>query len=202
MARARLPLKLPLTGARISLDALQEADIAALDGFFRRPDQLYFYVPAPVMPRTVAQLRKTMAEWNDCRHNFTFAIRHEGQLAGLVHLDDVDLVNGSAELGIAITEPEARGKGLAAEAIRTMLDYAFGELRLERIMARIIDGNEPSLKLFTGIGFVKEGQMRHVVRRSGAWLDMHVFSLLSSEWASLSAAESRQAPGQDLVGRD
>lgn len=196
MAKARLPLQLPLTGNRLRLDALQEADLAALDRFFRSSPDLYFYVPTPVFPRTAAQLRKNMADWNDCRQNYTFAIRFRDRLAGLIHLDDVDWVNGRAELGIALTEPEARGKGLAAEAIGLMLAYAFDELRLERITARIIDGNEPSVHLFTGLGFVREGRLRHFVRRGGAFLDMHVFGLLAADWQSLRAAAAAASAGE------
>lgn len=201
MAKSRLPQDLPLVGSRIRIDALREDDFAALDGFFRRPEDLYFYVPTPVFPRTAAQLHKNMADWNDCRHNFTFAIRNAGQLAGLVHLDDVDMVNGSAEIGIAITEPAARGQGLAAEAIRLMLAYAFGELRLQRITARIIDGNEPSIKLFTGIGFVHEGRLRSAVRRGGRFLDMHVLGLLASEWLALQMPAAAGKPTGEDLGR-
>lgn len=201
MAKARLPQDLPLVGRRIRIDALQEADLPLLDGFFRRSEDLYFYVPTPVFPRTAAQLRKNMADWNDCRRNFTFAIRSGDELAGLIHLDDVDLINGNAEIGIAITSPESRGKGLAGEAIRLMLAYAFGELRLERVTARIIDGNEPSMHLFASIGFIHEGQLRHFVRRSGAFLDMHVFGLLASDWQSLGARTAAGEPAGEDLGR-
>ncbi len=184
MAKARLPVNLPLQGKRVRLDALNEEDLAELRSFFRNPASLYYYVPSPVFPRTLTQLRKNMADWHDNRSYFTFAIRAGEQLAGLLHLDSVDYINGNAEIGIAITNTESRGQGFAAEAISLMLDYAFGELRLERITARIIDGNEPSLKLFRGLGFTQEGQLRHYVRRNNNWHDLHVFGLLSSEWAN------------------
>lgn len=183
MAKARLPVNLPLQGKRVHLDALNEDDLPVLRSFFRDPAALYYYVPSPVFPRTLAQLRKNMADWHDNRQYFTFAIRAGEQLAGLLHLDSVDYTNGNAEIGIAITNTESRGQGFASEAISLMLDYAFGELRLERITARIIDGNEPSLKLFRGLGFTHEGRLRHFVRRGNSWHDMHVFSILSSEWA-------------------
>jgi len=184
MAQTRKQITWPLIEGDTRLDALTEADLPLLDRFFRNPIDLYYYVPTPVFPRTQAQLRKMMADWSDYRRFYTFAIRNGDQLAGMLHMDDVDLVNGHAEIGIALTDPSARGKGLAAQAIRIMLKYAFEELGLVRITARIIDGNEPSRKLFTGLGFVHEGAMRQFVRRGGSHLDMHIYGLLASEWQS------------------
>lgn len=200
MSQIKIPAEWPLIDGPILLDALNEADFPMLDGFFRRPQDLYYYVPTPVFPRTAAQLRKMMADWSDYRRNFTFAIRNSGQLAGLLHLDDVDLVNGHAEIGIALTDPAARGRGLAAKAIQVMLRYAFLELGLSRITARIIDGNEPSRKLFNNLGFVHEGTLRQYVLRNGSHLDMHVYGLLRSEWQSLlpTLARSGHSAGQDL----
>ena len=199
MTQARKPIKWPLIEGPIQLDALSEDDFPLLDTFFRRPQDLYYYVPTLVFPRTPAQLRKMMGDWSDYRRFYTFAIRNHGRLAGLLHIDDVDLINGHAEIGIALTDPEARGQGLAARAIRIMVRYAFEELGLVRITARIMDGNVPSQKLFTGLGFVHEGTMRQFVRRSGSHLDMHIYGLLRSDAASLlAAADSGHPAGQDF----
>jgi len=184
MTQTRKQIDWPLIDGDVRLDALTDADLPLLDGFFRRPNDLYYYVPTPVFPRTRAQLRKMMADWSDYRRYYTFAIRSGDLLVGLLHMDDVDQVNGHAEIGIALTDPSARGQGLAGRAIRIMLRYAFEELGLIRITARIIDGNEPSRKLFTGLGFIHEGTMRQFVRRGGSHLDMHVYGLLASEWQS------------------
>jgi RimJ/RimL family protein N-acetyltransferase len=204
MPHSSKKIELPLIGDSVILDALSEDDFPSLEGFFRRPQDLYYYVPTPVFPRTAAQLRKMMADWNDLRRNYTFAIRSEGRLVGLLHLDDVDAINGHAEFGIALTEPSARGHGLAAQAIGVMLRYVFLELGLERITARIIDGNEPSIKLFSGLGFVHEGALRHFVLRGGEYLDMHVYGLLRSEWHSFlpMSARSGHTPGNHLRSGD
>lgn len=204
MKRFKKQIELPLVGETVYLDALTEDDFRALDSFFRRPQDLYYYIPTPVFPRTAAQLRKMMADWSDFRKNFTFAIRFEDHLAGLLHLDDVDTINGHAEIGIALTDPSMRGRGIAAQAINVMLRYAFLELGLERITARIIDGNEPSKKLFTGLGFVHEGVMRHFVLRGGKYLSMHIYGLIRSDWQSLlpAATLGGHPAGENLGGRD
>lgn len=187
MPQSKKSIEWPLTDGSLILDALQESDLPFLEGFFRRPSDLYYYVPTLVFPRTVAQLRKNMTDWSDFRRYYTFAIRQDGKLYGLLHMDDVDWVNGHAEIGIAITEPQARGKGIASGAIRLMLRYAFEELGLHRITARIIDGNQPSQQLFKSLGFVHEGVIREFVRRGGQFLDLHVYGLLLSDWQSLPA---------------
>jgi RimJ/RimL family protein N-acetyltransferase len=174
--------KLPLTGPRLSLTAYNGDDLAALLPFFQDISSLRYYLPTTIRPFNLEQLEGLLSGWNDGQSNFVFAIRHEGQICGLVNLDDLDFPNSHAEIGIAITTRLQRGQGFASEALGLLLDFAFGELNLQRIWCRIISGNEPSVRLFTRAGFVQEGVLRRHVRRSGDFRDMLVYGLLRDEY--------------------
>ena len=175
---------LPLQGPRVQLTALQESDLADLRPFFQDMSSLIYYIPTTARPLNDGQLRKLLDDWNDGIENFVFAVRFQGRLVGLVNLDGLDWPNSHVEIGIALTDPAARGQGLAKETVSLLLRYCFLELGLHRVWARIIEENSPSLKLFSALGFRKEGTLRQHVLRSGQYRDMHLFSLLREEWAA------------------
>ena len=169
---------LPLTGERIQLTALEAADFPSLLPFFQDMAALAYYIPTTARPLNREQLVELLADWNDGRESFVFAVRDAQQIVGLVNLDGLDWANSHAEIGIALTSQSARGQGYAYEALSLLIDFAFRELGLHRLWARIIDGNEPSLKLFAKLGFQLEGRMTGHVRRRGEFRDMLIFGLV------------------------
>jgi RimJ/RimL family protein N-acetyltransferase len=178
MMTGQSPISLPLRGLRVELTALEPGDLETLLPFFQDMASLFYYIPTTARPLNFAQLQATLADWNDGIENFVFGIRTEGKLAGLINLDGLDWPNGHTEIGIALTESGFRGKGLAAEAMQLLIDYAFGELGLHRIWARIIEDNLPSIHLFESLGFRQEGRMLEHVLRRGQYRDMLIYGLL------------------------
>lgn len=174
--------KLPLIGSRVKLCAYQEKDLQSLLPFFEDVSVLRYYLPTTVRPMNEPQLRNMLKDWNEGDLNYVFTLMQGDQVLGLINLDGLDPHNSHAEIGIAITDRAARGQGLAEEGLRLMLDYAFGELNLNRIWCRVISGNEPSLKLFTKVGFSHEGLLRRHVFRNGDYRDMQILGLLRSEY--------------------
>jgi len=52
---------------------------------------------------------------------------------GVIALSPIDKANKSAELFIMLGRPAFEGRGLAVDALRVVLCYAFVELRLNRV---------------------------------------------------------------------
>lgn len=63
------------------------------------------------------------------------------------------------EVGYIIV-PDGRGRGLAREGVRAVVDYAFAHLAARRIWADIDPDNRPSIKLLEALGFEREGYLR------------------------------------------
>ncbi len=171
--------KLPLHGQRLDLTALEEADLPALQPFFQDIASLTYYIPTTARPLNANQLKLLLADWNDGLENFVFAIRFQDRLIGLVNLDGLDWPNGHTEIGIALTSIPDRGHGLAGEALNLLISYAFEELGLHRIWARIIEDNTSSIRLFEKLGFQLEGRLKQHVLRRGRYRDMLVYGLLA-----------------------
>ncbi len=172
---------LPLRSERVELTALESSDMPYLRSFFQDMTSLYYYIPTTARPINLLQLEKLLADWNDGLESFVFAVRQDGRLIGLVNIDGLDWANSHAEVGIAITNEDARGQGLAMEALQLLMRYAYCELGLHRLWARIIEDNAPSIKLFERLSFTREGTLNEHVYRHGQYRDMLIYGHLRQE---------------------
>ena len=69
-------------------------------------------------------------------------------------------IDGRSEVEVAYLLARAHwGQGLATEAARAILDYAFDELHLSRLICLIDPANEASVKVATKIGMALEREM-------------------------------------------
>lgn len=99
-------------------------------------------------------------------------------------LRDVDRVNGSAEVSIFMFRGNW-GRGLGTDAINVLLDFGFGELRLERIYLQVFDYNPRAIRSYEKSGFVREAVLRRSRFHRGAHHDVIVMAVLRSEWEAL-----------------
>lgn len=69
------------------------------------------------------------------------------------------------------------GRGLMREALEAAIAYAFGPLKLHRIMANYQPTNERSGRVLRRLGFTIEGYARDYLFLNGAWRD-HILTAL------------------------
>jgi RimJ/RimL family protein N-acetyltransferase len=110
------------------------------------------------------------------------AIFHEGRHIGNVVLDQLDTHLQTARISIYIGEPSARGKGLAAEALRMALARGFAQHRLHRIWLTVHERNAPALALYARAGFRREGVLREDFLLRGERVNAILMSILRSEF--------------------
>jgi aminoglycoside 6'-N-acetyltransferase len=89
---------------------------------------------------------------------------------------------------------EAHGRGYATEAVRAVLDYAFGR-RAHRIAADCDARNARSAALLERVGMRREGHLRASAWWKGEWTDELCYAILADEWATIRSAQS---PGSGL----
>ena len=69
-------------------------------------------------------------------------------------------------------------RGYMTEAVRQVVEYAFGTLQLHRIEGNVMPGNKPSLRVLEKDGFQNEGLSRCYLRINGRWEDhIHMVKL-------------------------
>lgn len=114
--------------------------------------------------------------------NAVFAIvdKKSLQLIGAVSLTiDKDL--RKAELGYWIGRPYWN-QGYATEAAKSIVDYGFKQLRLNRIVARHFVRNPASGKVMLKVGMVHEGTLRKDTIKWGEYEDLRLYGLLRGDW--------------------
>ena len=82
----------------------------------------------------------------------TLNTQHSTQIMGCIDLFDFDARNRKAAIGMYIA-PEARGKGVGKQAVRLLLDYAFGFLHLRMVYAIISVHNTACSHIYEQMGF-------------------------------------------------
>lgn len=105
----------------------------------------------------------------------------EGQHQGNVSLQ-VTPRHGSAYLQIYIGNKQARGQGLGWDSLKSVLDYAFSELKLHRIWLHVLPGKDAAAHLYRKAGFIEEGLERDATLWQGTFRSQLRMSLLEPEW--------------------
>lgn len=108
-------------------------------------------------------------------------IRLGGELVGFVALKSIDALHRTANIGYFLSFG-AQGGGLATKACRAMLDYAFGDLKLNRVDIYCAAGNVKSRAVAERLGFTHEGTLRDAQWLHEKFVDLAVYGLLASEW--------------------
>jgi len=107
-------------------------------------------------------------------------------LIGDVELDHIAWRSGDAELRIRIGEPQWRGRGFGTEAVRLLLAYAFGALRLNRVYLRVLSYNAPAIACYRKAGFKAEGVVTR--RVDGDLREIVLMRILRDEFQNHNAA--------------
>jgi RimJ/RimL family protein N-acetyltransferase len=113
---------------------------------------------------------------------FVACLLEDDRPIGTIGLYELELMNGSAGLGISIGDPADTGQGLGTDMLRALLGWAFDMLPLERIWLDVFDFNARAKVVYERVGFVHEGVLRHAIFREGRHADVHRMSILSAEW--------------------
>lgn len=109
-----------------------------------------------------------------------------GRMIGRVVLADIEDEWKAEIWRIYIADTALRGRGLGKEAMLAMMKYCFEELNLKRLYLDHYTGN-PASFLYQSLGFKYEGVLRDNCRKNGRLYDVHLMSMLASEYAELYA---------------
>lgn len=175
----------PLTDGRISLRPYREDDAQALSAIASR-EEIY---------RTTYNLQREFdvehARWwinytENCRRTGTtyeFGIFEcaTGELAGDIGLVNVNSRCRHATLAYYV-RPEKWGQGIATDAGRLILSYAFGPLELNRVGAVCMTHNAASRRVLDKLGFTFEGVARQELMKDGVFYDVAHYGLLREDY--------------------
>ena len=171
-------------GKRVRLRAVELAD---WQHFFAWNEDTYFEQTTDRIhfPQSEEKLKKWVADVavaepkND---EYRWVIENiPGEFVGTLNTHTCDPRYGTFQYGVAVQREHWR-LGYAAEAIKIVLRYFFGELRYQKVNVHIYDFNQASIEIHQKLGFQKEGRMRRMGYSSGRYFDWIMMGLTREEF--------------------
>lgn len=184
---AQLPT---LAGQRIALRALGDDDVPGLFAIFSDPEVMRHWDSPPLKSTAdAAALFRDIREGFETRRLFQWGIsdQTDGRVIGTCTLFRLDRSHRRAEIGFALGR-RYWGKGLATEALRALIAFAFEQLNLHRLEADADPRNDRSLRLLERQGFKREGYLRERYHVDGEIQDAIILGLLKSDWMGRTGA--------------
>ena len=107
----------------------------------------------------------------------------EDEIIGKIYVSQLNTAFDSLDITrVYIGAEEARNKGYGEEAMRLILEYCFINLHTERVTIDHFTGNNIASRLYLKLGFQYEGIARNGAKKNGKYHDLHLMSLLRSEY--------------------
>jgi ribosomal-protein-serine acetyltransferase len=103
-----------------------------------------------------------------------------GALAGTVGFHRVSWLNRATSIGYWLDAGE-QGRGTMTQAVRALVDHAFGVWELHRIEIAAAVDNARSRAIPVRLGFREEGVRREAERHGDRYLDLVVYGLLATD---------------------
>jgi ribosomal-protein-serine acetyltransferase len=129
--------------------------------------------------------KRLQVEAND---GFEAAIILDGRIAGGIGFHRVDWINRSTSIGYWLAA-DAEGRGLMTAAVTALLDHAFFEWELHRVIIEVVVGNERSQAIPERLGFRQEAILREAKLVGGRHEDTRLYAMLAPGWAVRAAAD-------------
>ena len=114
-------------------------------------------------------------------YDFSVILKDSGKMIGTCGFTRFDSANNSAEIGYVIN-PAYHGQGIATEAAHAVIDFGFSELKLHRIEARHMVGNDASHRVMEKLGMKTDGTLREAYYVNGSYRTITVCSILACEF--------------------
>lgn len=172
---------LSLKGKNIKLRALEPDDLGFLYELENNP-QVW-----EISGTTTPYSKHVLKQYLDNSHRDIYDVKQlrlcicsvKDNLIGLIDLFDFDPKNHRAGMGIVILNEKNRNKGVGAEAIQLLSEYAFSVLALRQLYANVMEDNAGSIHLFKKLGFKQVGVKKDWIFSEGKYKNEILFQKLS-----------------------
>ncbi|MGM8212278.1 GNAT family N-acetyltransferase [Virgibacillus sp. W0430] len=115
------------------------------------------------------------------RSSLTAGIFYKEELAGVIGFNQFDWKNKIGYIGYWLAI-DYEGRGIMTQAVQTLTDYAFRELKLNRVDIRAAAKNKRSRAIPERLGFSEEGLLRQAEWLYDHYVDHVVYGMLYDDW--------------------
>jgi ribosomal-protein-serine acetyltransferase len=129
---------------------------------------------------SVDNIITNLEDW-ELKTDLHLGIFTDGVMVGMISLHNINYLNHTGYIGYWLDE-DNEGKGIITDCVRTMIEYGYTELGLNRIEIRAGVNNTRSRAVPERLGFTQEGMIRQAEYVNGAFIDLAIYSMLKDEY--------------------
>ena len=168
-----------LRGERVYLRPLEPEDAHLVSGWYADDRVRRLMGDLPISrARRRQRYEEAVAGDDGDVYRFVICQLEDDIPVGRTDIFAIDNVNGSCAFGITIGEPARWGQGLGTDAVHAVLDFCFGELRMERVWLDTDAENHRAQAAYRKAGFTLEGRQRRAVVKDGRIGDLLLYARL------------------------
>lgn len=171
-----------LRGERVLLRPVERRDVPIIWSLL---EDLAVTVPSEDGPVRPASLSAAEARFE--RHLtdrppdlLELAVVADDKVIGQAQLHSIDYFSRRCELGIALGQ-RYWNRGFGQDAVRTIVDYGFDVLNMNRVGLRVVADDERAVAAYRKAGFVEEGRLRQHAMVQGELHDDLVMGILRED---------------------
>jgi RimJ/RimL family protein N-acetyltransferase len=182
-----------IRGELTNLRAVERTDTGTLHRWFNDPDLMcYWGVTASTVSQ--AEIARQIESWIDDERTLDrpacFIVELlSGSAVGVVILSNFLARHASVEISLLIGERDRWGQGVGTDVLQSLVDACFSQWNLHRLALRVEAFNERARRLYESCGFAHEATLRDASFFDGAYHDLLVYSLLSTDRAATANVE-------------
>jgi len=175
-----------IVGRNVVLRAVESADLPLLQEWANDPE-IQYNLGRWHFPLSFADLERWYGTFRHDGAEQRFMIdAGEHGVVGMTNLVDINWKDRNAFTGILVGPAPLRRKGYGADAVRTIMRYAFEELGLERLDTTIIAHNDASLGLYIEkCGWLEEGRKTRAFFRRNRFHDNVILGVTRGRYFEL-----------------
>ena len=172
-----------LAGDSIYLKKLDPDVLSSAYVLWMKDSEVVQFLENPTADFSEDNLKEFVRKMNasDKDHLLGIFLKENSRHIGNIKLGNINFFHRFADLGIIIGAKECWGHGYATEAVRLLTDYAFGVLKLHKVIAGMLVVNHGSCRVFMKAGYRQIG--RYVEHRlvGGIFVDSVIVEKLAQE---------------------
>jgi RimJ/RimL family protein N-acetyltransferase len=185
----RLPYEFtePLRTARLLIRTMAAPDVDDIHAYQSREDVSRYL---PYLPRSLDEVAEKVAKYSraiaignegDYWQLAIERLAEPGRVIGDVYFSLRSVTDASAEIGWTL-HPSHERQGYMTEAAGAILEIAFSEIGVHRVVARLDPRNSASAALCRRLGMREEARFTEDIWFKGEWGDTSIFAILAREW--------------------
>lgn len=121
----------------------------------------------------------------------TLGIEHQGDIVGVIAFHEFDNANRQTSMGFWISSSH-QGKGIVSSSCARLLEYAFTDLGLNRVVMKIAEDNVPSRRVAERNGLAYEGTSRQSEWLYDHFVDQVIYATVADQWSKDRGIEQKR----------